>query len=138
MRSGESEDCRSVDGFFKSRTGKNRRGKSNMLTANLLVTLMAALTLGLLLLMWLQLRQSATKADLAEIARLAQLGPTKVLVERVQMVRPGDTRADVERLLGRADNPTDGEWFYYLDEHAGYVVFFDHEDRVEAVKSWKS
>ena len=109
-----------------------------MLTANLLVTVMAALTLGLLLLMWFHLRQGATKADLAEIARLAQLGPTKVLIERVQMVRPGDTRANVERLLGKADNPTDGEWFYYLDEHAGYVIFFDREDRVETVNSWKS
>jgi hypothetical protein len=54
------------------------------------------------------------------------------------MIEPGDTKADVERLLGEADNPTDAEWFYYLDEHAGYVIFFDQENRVEAVNSWKS
>lgn len=109
-----------------------------MLNANLFVTILAALTIGLLLVMWIQLRNGVTKADLAEISRWVQLGPTKVLIERVQTVKPGDTKADVERLLGRADNPTDGEWFYFLDEHAGYVVFFDSQGRVETVNSWKS
>ncbi len=112
--------------------------EDDMLNANLFVTILAALTIGLLLVMWIQLRNGVTKADLAEISRWVQLGPTKVLIERVQTVKPGDTKADVERLLGRADNPTDGEWFYFLDEHAGYVVFFDSQGRVETVNSWKS
>lgn len=108
------------------------------MNANLFVAIWAALTIGLLLVMWLQLRNGVTKTDLAEISRWVQLGPMKVLIERVQLVKPGDPKAVVERLLGRADNPTDGEWFYYLDEHAGYVVFFDSQERVEAVNSWKS
>lgn len=109
-----------------------------MLTTNWLVTLLALLSVGTLVAEWLRVRNSVTKADLQEIARWAQLGPTKVLLEKIRLVERGHTKAEVARLLGQADNPMDGEWFYYLDEHAGYVIFFDCENRVEAVNSWKS
>ncbi|MGH8548323.1 MAG: hypothetical protein ACRERU_06945 [Methylococcales bacterium] len=59
-------------------------------------------------------------------------------MERIPLVKPGATKAEVERLLGKADNPTNREWFYHLDEYAGYVIFFDCENRVETVNSWKS
>ncbi len=109
-----------------------------MLTTNWLVTLLALLMIGMLVAEWLRIRNGVTKADLQEIARWAQLGPTKVLLEKVRLVERGNTKAEVARLLGQADNPLDSEWFYYLDEHAGYVIFFDRENRVEAVNSWKS
>jgi hypothetical protein len=63
---------------------------------------------------------------------------TPTLLEKIQLVERGQTKAEVARLLGLADKPTDSDWFYCLDEHASYVIFFDRENRVEAVNSWKS
>ncbi len=62
----------------------------------------------------------------------------QALLEKIRLVVRGNTKAEVARLLGQADEPVDNEWFYSLDEHAGYVIFFDRENRVEAVNSWKS
>lgn len=62
----------------------------------------------------------------------------QALLKKIRLVERGITKAEVARLLGQADNPMDSEWFYYLDEHAGYVISFDRENRVEAVNSWKS
>jgi hypothetical protein len=60
----------------------------------------------------------------------------EVLVESIEKIKKGDTGDEVERLLGKAHRATHKEWVYYLDEHSGYVVSFDNEDRVEAVNLW--
>lgn len=60
----------------------------------------------------------------------------EVLVESMEKIKKGATRDEVERLLGKADRVTHKEWIYYLDEHSGYIVNFDDEDRVEAVDLW--
>jgi hypothetical protein len=60
------------------------------------------------------------------------------LVENIDKVKPGQTQADVESIIGKADNPNGNEWLYYLDEHSGYVITFDSTDRVSNVQSWKS
>jgi hypothetical protein len=60
----------------------------------------------------------------------------EVLVESIERIKVGDTRDEVERLLGKADRVTHKEWVYHLDEHSGYLFSFDNEDRVEAVDLW--
>lgn len=79
----------------------------------------------------------ASDSNFQELGGSAQLGRAKVPVERMQEVKVGKTKKDVERLLGRADNPAAVDWFYYLDDHAGYILLFDGHGRVEAVNSWK-
>ncbi len=71
-------------------------------------------------------------ADSVELRR------AKVLIKNVERIKRGNTKEDVERVLGQADNPTDKEWIYYLDEHSGYVIAFNSASRVEAVNAWKS
>jgi len=60
----------------------------------------------------------------------------EVLVESIEKIKRGDTHDEVERFLGKADRVIHKEWVYYLDEHSGYLVSFDNEDRVEAVDLW--
>jgi hypothetical protein len=104
----------------------------------------------LLVLILFRLRESATKEEVRDLSRYAgddeirylsryvRLGRAGALTEDIQAVKKGETKDEVESRLGRADNPSPKEWFYYLDEHAGYVIFFDRDDRVESVNSWKS
>lgn len=94
--------------------------------------------LALLVLVLFNLRQSASKNEVANLAQLVRLGRAKALVENVDKVRMGQTKADVEAIIGKADNPNGNEWLYYLDEHSGYVITFDSTDQVSNVQSWKS
>jgi hypothetical protein len=98
----------------------------------------SALDVILLVLVLLRLRKAATKDEVRDLSRYARLGRAGVLAENIQGVKKGETKGEVESRLGRADNPSPEEWFYYLDEHAGYVIFFNKHDRVESVNSWKS
>jgi hypothetical protein len=60
----------------------------------------------------------------------------EALVESIEKIKKGATCDEVESFLGKADRVTHKEWVYYLDEHSGYIVSFDNEDRVEAVNLW--
>jgi hypothetical protein len=105
---------------------------------NLFTIVVAVLAAGLFVVVLVRLQHVATKKDIEQLSRYAQLGRAKVLIEKMQSVKKGETKGEVERLLGKADNPATDEWYYYLDEHAGYVVSFDGGGRVDAVNSWKS
>jgi hypothetical protein len=107
-------------------------------SAGLFTIAIGVLAAGLLVAVLVRLQNVATKKDIEELSRYAQLGRAKVLVDKIQEVKVGKTKKDVELLLGRADNPAADEWFYYLDDHAGYILLFDGHGRVEAVNSWKS
>jgi hypothetical protein len=92
----------------------------------------------LLVIVFFRLQSSASKQDIINVMHWVRLGRAKALVESVEKVKKGNTKYDVEELLGEADNPTAGEWIYYLDEHSGYVIAFDNASRVETVSAWRS
>jgi len=103
-----------------------------------IILLLSLVILALLVLVLFNFRRSASKNEIADLARFVRLGRAKALVENVDKVRKGQAKADVEAIIGKADNPDDSEWLYYLDEYSGYVITFDSTDRVSDVRSWKS
>jgi outer membrane protein assembly factor BamE (lipoprotein component of BamABCDE complex) len=92
----------------------------------------------LLVIVFLRLQASASKQDIINVIHLLRQGREKALVANVEKVKKGNTKDDVEKFLGEPDNPTAGEWIYYLDEHSGYVIAFNGANRVETVNSWRS
>ena len=85
----------------------------------------------------MRLQTKASKADVRHLAQWVQLGRERLLVQNVDSVRAGYTKDQVEHILGKADNPSDREWIYYLDDHSGYLVAFDGTNHVERVVTWK-
>ncbi|MBI1923389.1 hypothetical protein HYR99_03970 [Candidatus Poribacteria bacterium] len=92
----------------------------------------------LLVIVFLRLQRSASKQDILDLNHLIQQGRAKTCVENVEKVKKGNTKDEVELLMGKADSLTDTEWIYYLDPHSGYVVSFDSGSQVEAVNLWVS
>ncbi len=92
----------------------------------------------LLAVVFVGLQRSASKEDVRAIAHQVKLGRGKLLVENIERVKSGQTKAELEGLLGKADNPADRQWIYYLDEHSGYTIAFDGVGRVATLNSWKS
>jgi len=68
------------------------------------------------------------------LERDVRLGPAKLLLANIRRVRPGQTKAQIERIVGSPDTMSPDEWTYFFDPHAGFRVVFDQRDRVKAVK----
>jgi hypothetical protein len=83
-------------------------------------------------------RLAAEFRELRAFRRLEGEAPGIALVEGIRDVRVGQEKGEVLSLLGEPEERIDGDWFYRLDEHSGYVVALDGNDRVRAVSSWKS
>lgn len=63
---------------------------------------------------------------------------TLTFIEAIEGIRPGTTRDEVERLIGKPDRPSEDEWIYFLTRDSGYRITFSSDNRVERVRSWKS
>lgn len=83
-------------------------------------------------------RERRLAAELRAFRRLEGEAPGIALAEGIRDVRVGQEKREVLSLLGEPEERIDGDWFYRLDEHSGYVVALDANDRVRAVSSWKS
>jgi len=81
---------------------------------NTIVLIGLAANIAILLFVFRRLQQT-----IRESAHLAQQGSAKALVEKIEKVGKGDTKAKIERILGRADS-------------------LDGRDRVELVNSWRA
>ncbi len=98
----------------------------------ILISLLIVAGLVLLAVVLVQLRNAERKID--DVAEAVRSGGAKTLVASIDKISAGIGKNEVERYLGRADNPTGKEWFYYIDENSGYLIRFDTRDRVEFVE----